>query len=79
MKKRIQFILQRVLIMAFGLLISVAVFAQGGSDPCDPGGDPTGGEHICPIDSWVYVLIAAVILIAAKKAYESRKNKQAIV
>lgn len=70
----IKFWLQRITILCIGLMIAVASFAQGG-EPCDPGGDPSGGDHICPIDSWVYVLIVAVILIAAKKAYAIKKAK----
>ncbi|MEO7049376.1 MAG: hypothetical protein ABI091_28995 [Ferruginibacter sp.] len=70
----IKYLFQRIFIMAIGLVISIGAFAD--PDPCNPGGDPGGGaDNLCPIDSWVYVLIAAVVLIAIKKAYDAKKAK----
>ena len=66
----IKYLFQKAFIMALGLIMSVAACAQG---PCDPGGGPGVPDNECPIDSWVYVLIAAVVLIAVKKAYDAKK------
>ncbi|MEO7043946.1 MAG: hypothetical protein ABI091_01475 [Ferruginibacter sp.] len=72
----IKYLFQRVFIMAIGLLMSIAVFADpSDTGPCNPGLPPDDPDNICPIDSWIYVLIVAVILIAIKKAYDAKKAK----
>ncbi|MBS1757081.1 MAG: hypothetical protein JSU03_07365 [Bacteroidetes bacterium] len=72
--EKMKSVLLKISMMLVGLVMSVAVFAQG-DDPCNPGGDPGGGPDNCPIDSWVYVLIAAVVILAAVKAYKAKKLK----
>ena len=52
---------------------NVSVFAQDCIDGLDPSCDP-GVYCPCPIDDGVLFLIAFAVLIAAKKAYDYKKQ-----
>jgi len=56
----------RILLVGFGMLLSLSVFAQ----PGDPGGNPD-----VPIDGGISILIAAGALYGSKKIYDARKKK----
>ena len=56
------------------ILVGTSLFAQG-EEPCNVGGDPTGGPGpICPIDSGVVFLIIAGVGLAARKVYIAKKK-----
>jgi hypothetical protein len=59
-------ILKRIIFISVVMLVStlVPLASHAQVDPCTDPADP------CPIDSGVVFLIGAVILIAAKKAYD---------
>ena len=78
MNQSIKKIQKRLLALKM-LIVMVCIFftgtinAQGPPDPCTDPFEP------CPIDGGVFFLIALVILIAAKKAFDNKKQKQAIL
>ena len=75
--------IQKNLLALKMLIVMVCIFftgtinaqsnALGPPDPCVDPFDP------CPIDGGVFFLIALVIFIAAKKAFDNKKQKQAIL
>jgi len=66
MKKIISFIVVFVFLLFCDPLNTLA-------QPADPCPDPSLGD--CPIDSNVYFLIAAAVVIAAKKTYDYKKKQ----
>ena len=56
-----------ILLVGFGILLSLSVFAQ---PPGDPGDDPD-----IPIDVGISLLIAAGALYGSKKIYDARRKK----
>ncbi len=65
--KKLRRLISIVIIIAF-LVIPSILIAQPPPDPCPDPMDPD-----CPIDSGLVFLMAAVILIALKKAYDFKK------
>ncbi|MEQ1554284.1 MAG: hypothetical protein ABL929_08910 [Ferruginibacter sp.] len=64
-------------LLAFLFLIAICfplnLHAQDPDDPCTDPADP------CPIDNGVVLLIAASVVIAAKKAYDFNTSKNTIL
>ena len=57
------------------LLLAISVhhlFAQG-TTPCDPD-DPS----TCPLDTWVWILVAAALIFATAQLYRKQKTAKAI-
>jgi len=58
------------------LLINVcSLFAQG--TPCGDSGDPDD-LTTCPIDAWVWILVAAALIFATAQLYHRQKMAKAI-
>jgi len=58
------------------LLINVCnLFAQG--TPCGDSGDPDD-PVTCPIDAWVWILVAVALIFATVQLYHRQKMAKAI-
>ncbi|MHB8208574.1 hypothetical protein [Mucilaginibacter sp.] len=65
--KLLRFIFTAVMVMSPAIL-----FAQ---DESCQGQDPTGNNTTCPLDTWVWMLVAAAAILGAVKLYAHKKNK----
>jgi hypothetical protein len=58
-------------IILMGLVLSPAIsFAQ---DEACGGDDPTGGSTVCPLDTWVWVLVIAAVVFGTLRLYHRQK------
>lgn len=58
------------------LLVNVCnLFAQG--TPCGDSGDPDD-PTTCPIDTWVWLLVAAALIFAIMQLYRRQKSETAV-
>lgn len=67
-------ILYLVILAGSILLLPVTSYAQGGDLPCG-GEDPTGSTP-CPLDSWVWVLVAISVIFGAFYLQRQQKLQQ---
>ncbi len=70
-------IINKILLFAFStgfmILYPVLLFAQ--DNTCQDGSGVTGNNPDCPLDTWVWVLVAAAAIFGVIKLY-ARKNEQ---
>jgi len=61
-----------VFLLSLQFLFPITLFAQGPSNdpnPCDFNGGVTSGSTTCPLDTWVWVLVAAAAILGTVKLY----------
>ncbi|MDN5287385.1 MAG: hypothetical protein JWR38_3659 [Mucilaginibacter sp.] len=73
MKKVFYYIITTV---AFFVLSTISVLAQpgsggGGTPPCDP------DDPVCPLDTWVIVLVIIAVIFTAIHLHRKQKSLQA--
>ncbi len=76
-KSRLTALISFFLLILFISLPSI-VRAQG-NPGCDPGCNCRLDGTICPIDSWVFLLIAAGIVYGIKKFHDSHKKSTSAI
>jgi hypothetical protein len=64
------------LITVFLILVKLSCFAQL-ENPCGGTGDPDA-PSTCPLDTWVFVLVAAFFIYATVKLYRRQKIETAV-
>jgi hypothetical protein len=59
-----------VLFIGVIILLPLNLFAQ---DEACGGDDPTGSSTVCPLDTWVWVLIVAAVIFGTISLYRRQK------
>jgi len=66
-------IFNKVILFVFSMALVLSPSLLFAQDEACQGADPTGNSTTCPIDTWVWVLVAGAVILGATSLAKKRK------